>query len=335
MSPADDPTAVVSGTTRVERLVSHPLALAAALASVYIVVCSLYIVYSDRIASALATTPDMYERIQTYKGLAFVVMSGLMFFVFAVWVLRLLEQRRRQMLRQAEALVQAESRAQSGILAASLAHDINNILTVVTGRIELLMDDSRLPPGARDEATQLMQTVDRLTRLVRFLAEMGKEQAAGRHEDVDLVHLLDDVVNLATSHCRLRQRRLTVDMPETIPCRIDARTVSRAVLNLLVNAAEATSPDGSIELRATIEEPGDVVITVDDDGPGVPAAQRDDVFREFFTTKDEGSGLGLMSVKYCAHEHGGDWTLATSPLGGARFEITLPVGRRPAESTPV
>jgi two-component system sensor histidine kinase HydH len=329
----DHPTSVVPGTTRVERLVSHPLAAAGVLATVYIVVCSLYIVYSDRVAAVLATSPDMYERIQTYKGLAFVVLSGLMFFVFAARVLRLLEQRRRRMLQQAEALVQAESRAQSGILAASLAHDINNILTVITGRIELLMDDPRLPPAARDEVAQLMQTVDRLTRLVRFLAEMGKEQVSSRREDVDLVQLLDDVVELTRSHRGLRHRRLSVDMPPTIPCRVDPRIVSRAVFNLLVNAAEATASDGRIELRARVREAGDVVITVDDDGPGVPAEQRDDVFREFYTTKEQGSGLGLMSVKYCAHEHDGDWTLASSPLGGARFEIALPVRRQPAEAT--
>lgn len=330
MTPADDAaTAIPDSSSRVERLVAHPLALAAVLAVVYVAVCSVYIVYSDRIAAALASSPDAYEQIQTYKGLAFIVLSGVLFFLFGAGVFQLLEQRRRLVLRQAEALIRAEGRAQAGILAASLAHDINNILTVINGQAELLADEPGLPATARADVMQIRQTAGRLTRLVQFLAAMGKEQAPGEREDVDLAGLLTDIVTLARSHRSVRHRHLTCDAPEALPCRLNPRTVSRAVLNLVVNAAEATATDGRIALGVAADD-GMVTITVDDDGPGVPEEQREDIFREFHTTKSVGSGLGLMSVKYCAHEHQGEWSVETSPLGGARFVLALPRGLAPA-----
>ena len=335
MTPADDAATVIpDSTSRVERLIAHPLALAAALAVVYVVVCSAYIVYSDRLAAAVASSPDAYEQIQTYKGLAFIVLSGVLFFLFGAGVFQRLEQRRRQVLGQTEALIRAEGRAQAGILAASLAHDINNILTVINGQAELLVDQPDLPATARADVAQIQQTAGRLTRLVRFLAAMGKEQAPGEREDVDLADLLADIVTLARSHRSVRHRQLTCDTPDALPCRVNPRTVSRAVLNLVVNAAEATAMGGRIALGAAPAD-GTVTITVDDDGPGVPAEQREDIFREFHTSKSAGSGLGLMSVKYCAHEHQGDWSVGASPLGGARFVLELPLGLAPPEVSDV
>jgi two-component system sensor histidine kinase HydH len=308
----------------IERLVAHPLAMAAILAVVYTVVCSFYIVYSDRIAHALASPTLSYEQIQTYKGLAFVILSGLMLFGFSFWIFQLLEGRRRQILQQAQALVNAESRAQAGIFASSVAHDINNILTVLFGRIELLSDDDSLGADSRDEVTKIGQTAGRLSELVRSLAAIGREQAPGEREVVDLGHLLADVINLAASHRLIKQRALQYTGPTNLTCRANPQTVSRAVLNLLVNAADATAPGGRIELSAAIEAERDILIAVDDDGPGVSAEARDLIFRDFYTTKTHGHGLGLVSVKYCAREHAGTWGLDTSSLGGARFYLRLP-----------
>jgi len=308
----------------IERLAAHPLAMAAILAVVYTSVCSVYIVYSDRIAHALASPTLSYEQIQTYKGLAFVVLSGLMLFGFSFWIFHLLERRRRQVHQQAQALVHAESRAQAGIFASSVAHDINNILTVLFGRIELLNEDDTLSTDSRDEVLKIGQTAGRLSELVRSLAAIGREQSPGERTVVDLGHLLADVINLAASHRLIKQRALHYTGPTNLTCRANPQTVSRAVLNLLVNAADATAPGGRIELTAAVEAEREVLIAVDDDGPGVSAEARDLIFRDFYTTKAHGHGLGLVSVKFCAREHAGNWGLDTSPLGGARFFLRFP-----------
>lgn len=254
------------------------------------------------------------------------ILSGLMLFGFSFWIFQLLERRRRQIHQQAQALVDAESRAQAGILASSVAHDINNILTVLFGRIELLSDDDSLSEEGREEVTKINQTAGRLSELVKSLAAIGREQAPGEREVVDLGRLLADVINLAASHRLIKQRALNYSGPPSLTCRANPQTVSRAVLNLLVNAADATAPDGRIELSVATEAEREVLISVDDDGPGVSAEDRELIFRDFYTTKTHGHGLGLVSVKYCAREHAGTWGLDTSPLGGARFFLRFPRG---------
>ena len=96
----------------------------------------------------------------------------------------------------------------------------------------------------------------------------------------------------------------------------------------MLNAIQATPAGGSVRVVAGVED-GDVCICVDDSGPGVPPSVRDRIFEPFFTTKDAGTGLGLPLVHSIVQQHGGTVTLETSPAGGARFHIRLPLPRGP------
>lgn len=318
-----------------QRLLESPGFLAGVMTAVYLLLSSTYIVVSDRLAARVATSMAGYGAIQTAKGLLFVGLTALLFFLFAFLVFRALAKRRRQIIRQARALVVAEQRAQSGIFAASVAHDIRNILMVLAGRIEFLDEEPDLPSSARQEVATIRRSGERLQRLVGFLADVGANRAPGEREEIDLAPVLDDVARFARAHQEIGRRRFKADIPESLPCLANHHTITRAVLNLLINAADATGPGGRIDLDVAVTDDQDVIITIDDDGPGVPRDQREQVFREFYTTKPHGNGLGLVSVKYCAHEHGGTWGLETSPLGGARFYLRFPQvrpGGTPADS---
>ena len=106
--------------------------------------------------------------------------------------------------------------------------------------------------------------------------------------------------------------------------------IQETLLNLVLNAADATGGRGRIEVRS-FEEDGAHVLEVHDDGPGVPLDIREEVFRAFFTTKADGNGLGLLSVRACAELHGGTAEIGDSPLGGACFRVTLRSAEGPDE----
>ncbi len=119
--------------------------------------------------------------------------------------------------------------------------------------------------------------------------------------------------------------------PGVIAVRLDAMMFRRALDNLARNALQAVRgrPGGGKVHIAVGREPGFAVLTVDDDGPGVPAADRERIFDPYFTTKSEGTGLGLPIVMKVVLEHGGSIALLDSPLGGACFRVRIPLSQEP------
>ncbi|HSI03578.1 MAG TPA: ATP-binding protein, partial [Myxococcota bacterium] len=104
----------------------------------------------------------------------------------------------------------------------------------------------------------------------------------------------------------------------------DEGRLHQVLMNLLLNALQATPRGGTVTLRAEATDREWVTINVDDSGPGVPPDKRDRIFEPFFTTKDTGSGLGLPLVHSTVSQHCGVVRVASSPEGGARFALTLP-----------
>jgi signal transduction histidine kinase len=104
--------------------------------------------------------------------------------------------------------------------------------------------------------------------------------------------------------------------------------LARMIFNLILNAAEATGKGGKIEIRLRRAE-SMVCLEVHDNGPGIPVDMRQKVFDPFYTSKPNGTGLGLLSVRMCAVEHHGTVTVTDSDLGGACFIVTLPAAEPP------
>jgi len=105
------------------------------------------------------------------------------------------------------------------------------------------------------------------------------------------------------------------------------------LLNLILNAADATHGRGRIDVRLRRAEDM-AILEVNDDGPGVPAERRGAIFDAFYSSKAHGTGLGLLTVKVTAEEHGGAVEVETSDLGGACFRVRLP-RERPATPDPL
>jgi len=130
-----------------------------------------------------------------------------------------------------------------------------------------------------------------------------------------------------------RKVHVTFHVPkEPMPVHLDRQMLRQVVSNILRNAFQAVlshRPEGRVEVSAVIEEKA-FVITIDDDGPGVPESMRDAVFDPYVTTKSDGTGLGLAIGKKIVVEHGGTIDAGPSPLGGARFRIRIPRLTTPA-----
>jgi two-component system sensor histidine kinase PilS (NtrC family) len=233
-------------------------------------------------------------------------------------------------------------------LSASLAHEIRNPLASIRSAVEQL---SRSPFSGTDERTLahlVMRESDRLSRLLSEFLDFARVRVA-RFEPLDLTTLVTGTVRLALSHPDREQGVAIVTHIEPGPFVIegDDDLLHRAVFNLLLNAIQASPPNGEIRLDVSAPTPeqigsessfphGAVAISVSDSGPGIPPGIRDRVFDPFFTTKLDGSGLGLAIVHRAIDAHRGLVLLDSGPAG-TRFTIVLPCLPRPlrSEQTPI
>ncbi|MBA3949373.1 MAG: GHKL domain-containing protein, partial [Acidobacteria bacterium] len=229
-------------------------------------------------------------------------------------------------------------------VARRLAHEIKNPLTPIQLSAERLKRHFRdAPPNARslvDECTTAIVTeVEALKNLVDEFAQFAR-MPAPRTVPADLNALVDGALGLYGGlfpHIAL-ERRLDPDLPSV---RIDPEQMRRVIINLVDNAIEALNPGASGAAGAADaqgEEAPRVTVTTErdasaglarvivaDNGPGIPAADRDKLFMPYYSTKLRGSGLGLAIVRRIVAEHGGNIEAADETPRGTRFVIELPL----------
>jgi signal transduction histidine kinase len=230
-----------------------------------------------------------------------------------------------QELRRSEAVLQRANRLSSlGMLAAGIAHEIRNPLTAVKTFLDLLptrIDDKEFLTHFRDLSAGELR---RVTNLINDLLALGKSTTAERRP-VSIESTIEPVVRLMESTARKRQLEMRIDIEPDVPeVLADADQLKQIVLNLLLNAIEASVAGGHVGLAVSCSGPDTVTIEVNDDGPGIPAAQLDTIFEPFFTTKETGTGLGLALVHQMVVEHNGEISVESEPGEGTTFRVSLP-----------
>jgi two-component system OmpR family sensor kinase len=229
-------------------------------------------------------------------------------------------------------LEEAFARQQAFVSDAS--HELRTPLTAIRGQLEVLARNES-PDGAEVRRVQaLVQAeVDRMTRLTEDLLLLAHtdESRFIRREAVELEPFLEELIATAAT---TTDRQLTISAPVPGILNADRDRLAQALRNLLRNAVEHTQPGGVIELGAREAANERVQIWVDDDGPGIPAAERELVFERFHRAdpararRAGGTGLGLAIVRAIVDAQGGRVWAAKAPLGGARVVIELPGYRR-------
>ncbi len=218
-------------------------------------------------------------------------------------------------------LVAGERQRLLGQLAAGFAHELRNAVTGAKLAIDL--HRRRCPAGSADDSLPVAsRQLDILEEEVRGLLALGRQpQAAPEPLAVDA--LLAEVRDLTAPRCQHAGVRVEVG-PATGLSILGRRDALRAAMvNLALNAVDATGRDGTLRIAATATD-GRLVLAVEDDGPGPPDAIRDTLHEAFVTGKPEGIGLGLAVAKAVAESHGGDLSWARTG-GWTRFTITLPL----------
>jgi len=211
-----------------------------------------------------------------------------------------------------------------GKLVAAVAHEIRNPLNSLRLTLELLRRRMEKGTTRPEDVDAAVGEVDRLDAILTRLLAFGRAAPADRRRQ-DLLPLLEQAVRMAAESARPKHVEVKLHpLPQgLLVAEVDAAQIQQVLLNLLLNAVEVSSPGQTVEVQCVVQE--EVVrISVTDHGPGIPEEVRPYVFDAFFTTKPNGTGLGLAVSREIAGRHGGQLDFETGPAG-TTFRLHLPV----------
>jgi len=229
---------------------------------------------------------------------------------------------------------ESDQLAAVGELSAGIAHEIRNPLGSIRGSVEILAGDLDL--GAQER--ELMELILKESRRVNDIITDFLTFARPRSVQTGLVEMrpyLDDLVLQLRMHLQQRGATTVVNHeldPEDMLILMDGEQIKQVLLNLAMNGFESMDYAGALTLRAELDQSNTAcLITVADTGPGVPAENRDSLFKPFFTKRKGGTGLGLSVARRIVNDHDGRIELISAAGEGAVFRITLPLLQTPTE----
>ena len=235
------------------------------------------------------------------------------------------------------AMANAQKLESLGVLAGGIAHEIRNPLSSVNISISSIERACERSSGLEPETKEKVELI--LEQMKSAAAKMGlvvqrvmdySKPFPPRKESVDLNKVIEEAVRLSLSTLRKREIEILKDLaPDLTTCRVDAQMIEQVLVNLITNACQAmegTEGAKRLEIASAVQD-GRIVLRVSDSGPGVPPSLRERVFDPFFTTRKEGSGIGLSFSHRIVADHGGSMRVDTSRWGGAEFRIELPSAR--------
>jgi len=227
-----------------------------------------------------------------------------------------------------EGMKRAERLFALGQLSAGLAHEIRNPLASISGAVGVM----RRYPEARDKRDECFSIIEkechRLNRLLTNFIDFARPRTP-QFQTVNISEVIDAVVALA-NHAIGRQpisvRKIIVTEPPPLEC--DPEQLQQVLLNLTINAIQASGEGGEVVLETALLNQSRLVIKVRDQGSGVEPEHIDRLFDPFFTTKESGSGLGLPVAHEIVRQLGGVLAATRNPDRGMTFSITIPLARK-------
>jgi CheY-like chemotaxis protein len=218
-----------------------------------------------------------------------------------------------------------------GELAAGVAHNLNNSLTVIQGRAQLLLMRSSAEAGNKKSLEVITQAVGDCSQTLRRLLDFSRRDATRHPMPLDLSELITSSVEIArpkwqaSSAERMGSIDVHVDTPKPVFTLGDSAELREVVLNFIFNAVDAMPQGGTIDAGTRVE--GKTArFWIADTGAGMPAEVIARIFEPFYTTKGErGTGLGLSASHGIIEKHSGDINVVSEPGKGTRFEVILPL----------
>lgn len=230
----------------------------------------------------------------------------------------LLEQKREL----SERVLLAEKLAAAGALSSALSHEIRNPLNSTTLQLAVLERRvRRIPTGLQSDLlepiTAVRQEIQRLNKLVEDFLQFARPREFAP-SPVDLASLAESIRTLLLPQALEAGLQLECQCASACTVIGEADRLRQAVMNLVLNGIQATPAGGCVVIKVG-EAAGEVFLAVEDTGPGIPSALRPRIFEPFYTTKPNGTGLGLPIVYSIVRRHGGNLTLEDTSQRGTRF----------------
>jgi two-component system sensor histidine kinase PilS (NtrC family) len=228
---------------------------------------------------------------------------------------------------------EADRLAAIGRLAANIAHEIRNPLASLSGAIEVLVRD--LPnEDTRERLAEIaIRESDRLNRIITEFLKYARPSPPQRRP-VNMAEILDEVLLLLEQRPLQPGLKIIKGYQDPLSSCVDPQQMKQAIWNLCLNAAEAMPEGGEIRVSAALlprEKPEQIEISVSDTGAGIHPQDLYHIFEPFFSTKANGSGIGLAQVHRIVQDHGGEIEVRSEPGSGTTFRLLLPVSETEQE----
>ena len=233
-------------------------------------------------------------------------------------------------------VMQADKLQALATLLSGLAHELNNPLSTIQLSVQLMKRQPTLPENLRRRMDAMEDECDRASRIIRDLLVFARRKPPEKRL-VDINEIIRGT--LAAQAVELEGKiQVVTDLAEAPSIMADPNQIQQVLLNLFTNARHAIQgvrEEGTLTVRSSTRG-GEVLIEVEDDGPGIPPEHLGRIFDPFFTTKGTGagSGLGLSLSIGIVQAHGGAIQVANVPGMGARFIVHLPTGERERAAAP-
>jgi signal transduction histidine kinase len=253
-------------------------------------------------------------------------------------MMRQFDEKSDELARSRRHLLQVERLAMVGELAAGVAHTIRNPFTSIKMRMFSLTRSLSLSEVQNEDLQVIADEITRIDRIVQNFLEFARPPKLRLSP-----HRLGEVVQSVLNLLEYRLKSFNVEVQhypcdQVGPVLLDSDRIKEALVNLLINACEAMDGGGGIDIVEGVENDPQLgavaTLMVRDHGPGIPIALLDKVTTPFFTTKEEGSGLGLSIVARIVREHRGKLEVGAAPQGGAQCTMKLPLSGRHDEPHP-
>ena len=198
---------------------------------------------------------------------------------------------------------------ESNTAAAGLAHETRNPLNIIRGLAQIISKDAGTPDHVRKQSLDITEEVDRVTARLNQFLEYSKPFEV-RPTSVNLLAVARDVARTLESDAEDKSIRFEFSGPD-ITIKADESLLRQVIFNLLLNAVQAVGQEGTIEVVTEKASRDRAHFDVRDSGPGVPVERRDEIFRPYFTTSEQGTGLGLTIVRQIVLAH--QWMIEYLP----------------------
>jgi two-component system NtrC family sensor kinase len=234
-----------------------------------------------------------------------------------------------------QAMMQQDKLASIGRLSAGVAHEINNPLTTILTTAMLLQEDTAPESPMNDELKTIVNETLRCRKIVSSLLDFARQtRPAKKHHNIN--DIIDECIRLTRKQAEFKDVKIQKALSDKVPkLLLDKEQIQQALINLILNAADANEPGGQIEVSTAVL-PGNqfVTVRVSDTGKGIADDVIDKIFEPFFTTREMGTGLGLAITHGIIGRHGGDISAQSRPGHGTTFTIRLPFNQGNQDDRP-